>query len=44
MNPSFVAIEGLLIGHTFSLPNGTPHAEKYGAEGATYWVARRNKR
>jgi pSer/pThr/pTyr-binding forkhead associated (FHA) protein len=22
MNPSFVAIEGLLIGHTFSLPNG----------------------
>jgi quercetin dioxygenase-like cupin family protein len=31
-------------GDTFSLPNGTPHAEKYGGDGATYWVARRNKR
>ncbi len=29
-------------GGTFSLARGVPHAERYGAEGATYWVARRN--
>lgn len=28
-------------GGTFALPRGTPHAERYGAAGATYWVARR---
>ena len=32
----------LLPGDTFQLPNGTPHAERYGAQGAVYWVARRN--
>ena len=32
----------LLPGDTFSLPAGTPHSERYGPEGATYWVARRN--
>jgi quercetin dioxygenase-like cupin family protein len=34
----------LRVGDTFQLPNGTPHSEKYGPEGATYWVARRNAR
>jgi hypothetical protein len=29
-------------GGTFQLARGTPHAERYGADGATYWVARRN--
>jgi quercetin dioxygenase-like cupin family protein len=34
----------LKVGDTFHLPNGTQHSEKYGPEGATYWVARRNSR
>lgn len=29
-------------GDTFELARGVPHAERYGPEGATYWVARRN--
>lgn len=29
-------------GDLFSLEHGEPHAERYGAEGATYWVARLN--
>jgi len=29
-------------GDTFTLPAGLPHAERYGPEGASYWVARRN--
>ncbi len=32
----------LNVGDTFKLPAGTPHAERYGPDGATYWVARRN--
>ncbi len=28
-------------GDTFELAAGVPHDERYGAEGATYWVARR---
>ncbi len=32
----------LLPGDTFSLPARTPHAERYGPQGATYWVARRS--
>ncbi len=32
----------LLPGDTFTLPRGTPHEERYGPEGATYWVARRS--
>jgi quercetin dioxygenase-like cupin family protein len=28
-------------GGTFELNPGTPHSERYGAEGATYWVGRR---
>jgi len=34
----------LRAGDTFHIPNGTPHSEKYGPQGATYWVARRNAR
>ena len=29
-------------GDTFSLARDVPHSERYGAEGAIYWVARRN--
>jgi mannose-6-phosphate isomerase-like protein (cupin superfamily) len=29
------------IGDTFSLLRGTPHSERYGPDGATYWVGRR---
>jgi quercetin dioxygenase-like cupin family protein len=29
-------------GDRFELQANVPHAERYGAEGATYWVARRN--
>ena len=31
----------LLPGDTFVLARDTPHAERYGPDGATYWVARR---
>ena len=31
----------LTAGDTFALEAEVPHAERYGAEGATYWVARR---
>jgi len=31
----------LLPGATFELGAEVPHSERYGAEGATYWVARR---
>ena len=29
-------------GDTFDLRHDVPHAERYGPEGATYWVARRH--
>ena len=32
----------LLAGDRFALPRQVPHDERYGPEGATYWVARRN--
>ena len=32
----------LHAGDRFELDAGVPHAERYGSEGATYWVARRN--
>ena len=32
----------LLVGDEFALERDVPHAERYGADGATYWVARRN--
>ena len=31
----------LLPGDGFELARDVPHAERYGTEGATYWVARR---
>ena len=33
----------LQAGDRFTLDRDVPHAERYGAEGATYWVARQNK-
>ena len=32
----------LLPGDTFELEREVPHVERYGPQGATYWVARRN--
>ena len=32
----------LLPGDRFDVAAGQPHAERYGPEGATYWVARTN--
>jgi quercetin dioxygenase-like cupin family protein len=32
----------LRAGDTFALDAEVPHAERYGAEGATFWVARRH--
>jgi hypothetical protein len=32
----------LQAGDRFDLDRGVPHVERYGAHGATYWVARRN--
>ncbi|MGI9219095.1 MAG: cupin domain-containing protein [Hydrogenophaga sp.] len=32
----------LVPGDLFELEHGEPHSERYGAEGATYWVARLN--
>lgn len=32
----------LRVGDSFELARDVEHAERYGAEGATYWVARRN--
>jgi quercetin dioxygenase-like cupin family protein len=34
----------LLPGAQFTLDPDVPHAERYGADGASYWVARRNAR
>ena len=31
----------LVAGDTFQLARGTPHGERYGAEGAVYWVGRK---
>lgn len=33
----------LAAGDRFEVPQGTPHAERYGPHGATYWVARRTQ-
>lgn len=32
----------IVSGGTFSLSRGTPHSERYGNDGASYWVARRH--
>lgn len=34
-------VKHLCPGDEFTLERDVPHAERYGAEGATYWVARR---
>jgi len=34
----------LKAGDRFALARGVPHDERYGEQGATYWVARRNPR
>jgi quercetin dioxygenase-like cupin family protein len=31
----------LLAGDRFEVPSGTPHVERYGPQGATFWAARR---
>lgn len=33
----------LVAGDTFELARDVPHARRYGEEGASYWVARRNR-
>lgn len=35
------ATQHLRAGDPFTLAANVPHAERYGADGATYWVARR---
>jgi hypothetical protein len=35
------AERNLVAGDSFHLAAGTPHTERYGDAGATYWVARR---
>ena len=35
-------VRHLRSGDTFALDANIVHAERYGSEGATYWVARRN--
>jgi quercetin dioxygenase-like cupin family protein len=35
-------VHHLCAGQGFTLPPGAPHAERYGSEGATFWVARRH--
>lgn len=35
-------IRHLRAGDRFELARAQPHAERYGAEGATFWVARRH--
>lgn len=32
----------LVVGGGFEIGRGTPHSERYGSEGATFWVARRH--
>ncbi len=35
------ATQHIPAGGTFALARDTPHSERYGSEGATYWVGRR---
>ena len=37
-------VQHLRAGDRFELDREVPHAERYGAEGATYWVARTARR
>jgi quercetin dioxygenase-like cupin family protein len=34
----------LRAGDSFAMDRGTPHAEKYGSDGAVYWAARKHGR
>ncbi|HUJ28514.1 MAG TPA: hypothetical protein VLW85_20975 [Myxococcales bacterium] len=34
---------GQVVETHIHIPQGTPHDERYGPEGATYWVARRSR-
>jgi quercetin dioxygenase-like cupin family protein len=34
----------IAAGHGFELAADVPHSERYGRDGATFWVARRNPR
>jgi mannose-6-phosphate isomerase-like protein (cupin superfamily) len=36
------SVRHLRPGDAFTLDREVPHAERYGPDGATYWVARRN--
>lgn len=36
------AMTHIVSGGGFELERGTEHAERYGSEGATFWVARRH--
>jgi quercetin dioxygenase-like cupin family protein len=38
------SVQHLKAGDRFELASDVPHAERYGAEGAIFWVARRNRR
>lgn len=38
------ATQHLQAGESFELAGEVPHAERYGHEGAAYWIARRNPR
>ncbi len=35
-------VHHLAAGRGFTLAHGEPHAERYGPDGATFWVARRH--
>jgi quercetin dioxygenase-like cupin family protein len=35
-------VHHLRPGDEFAIERGVPHSERYGAEGATYWAARRH--
>jgi len=37
------AVRHLRPGDEFALDADVPNAERYGAQGTTYWVARRNR-
>ena len=37
-------VQHIRSGERFELDADIPHSERYGAEGATYWVARRNRK
>ena len=34
-------VQTFAAGQSFYIPRGTEHAEEYGADGATFWVARK---